>query len=57
MWDLIVFFFYFLLCKGCHGGNTDARIAMCCQDGRGRFPVYRTSSPNLDKLAKEKKSV
>ena len=35
----------------CHDGNPVARIAMCCQDGKGRFPVYRTSSPNLGKLA------
>ena len=34
-----------------------AHIAMCCQDGRGRFPVYRTSSPNLGKSAKKKKTI
>ena len=34
--------------------NTVVRIAMYRQDGRGRFPVDGSSSPNLGKLAKKK---
>ena len=33
--------------------NTVARIVLCRQDGRGRYPVYRTSSPNVGQTRKE----
>ena len=43
-----------LLSGHCRDGNTVARIAMCFQDGKGRFPVYRTSLQIRANSQKEK---
>ena len=33
--------------------NTTARIVVCRQDGRGRFPVFGTFSPNVGQTHNE----